>query len=386
MDFNLIARCRDPSDILRRDTPRRSKEVDMNESARAVTDALPFDSTLLDKLMDEAGIDVLVATSKHNIKYLLGRYRFFFYENMDAIGTSRYLPALVYRKGNPGQAAYLGCSMEKWERELGKFWPRHLQLGNVGSTATAEQILDHLKALGGGIRRVGVELAFLPADAERVLRQGLSNIEMVDAVVPLERLRARKAAHEIDFIEKASARVVESMLATFAACEPGVTKQEVVKTLRREEVSRDLMFDYCLITFGTSFNRAPSEQRLETGDIISLDSGGNYQGYIGDLCMIVVGAIWSAFTLTNLQAALMHWTWVYSGYANWLGCLVGAATGAGQMTPIAAGGRTGPLLAEMAVSGALISVRLTSLIAAGLSIWGLRKRTERSFETVIRGR
>ena len=33
---------------------------------------VPFDSGLVDRLMDEAGIDVLVATSKHNVQYLLG--------------------------------------------------------------------------------------------------------------------------------------------------------------------------------------------------------------------------------------------------------------------------------------------------------------------------
>ena len=50
------------------------------------------------------------------------------------------------------------------------------------------------------------------------------------------------------------------------------------------------MFDYCLLTAGTSLNRAPSEQRLAAGDIISLDCGGNYKGYIGDLCrMGIVG-------------------------------------------------------------------------------------------------
>jgi Xaa-Pro aminopeptidase len=63
-----------------------------------------------------------------------------------------------------------------------------------------------------------------------------------------------------------------------------MTKQEVNETLRREEVNRGLVFDYCLLTAGTSLNRAPSEQRLAAGDIMSLDSGGNYKGYIGDLC------------------------------------------------------------------------------------------------------
>ncbi|MBV9064226.1 MAG: aminopeptidase P family protein [Methylobacteriaceae bacterium] len=249
---------------------------------------VPFDTALLDKLMDEAGMDVIVATSKHNVQYLLGGYRFFFYENMEAIGTSRYLPAVVYRKGKPEQAAYIGCAMEDWERELGRFWPENLELGNVGSPATAEQVVAHVKRIGNGIRRIGVEAAFLPADAEAVLRRGLSNVEIADAVVPLERLRARKTPQEIGYLREASERVVESMLSTFKICRPGLTKQEVAESLRREEVNRGLVFDYCLIAVGNSFNRAPSEQRLAAGDIMSLDSGGNYKGYIGDLCRMGV--------------------------------------------------------------------------------------------------
>ncbi|HVU41540.1 MAG TPA: aminopeptidase P family N-terminal domain-containing protein, partial [Xanthobacteraceae bacterium] len=49
----------------------------------------PFDTARLDRLMDEAGIDVLVTTSKHNVQYLLGGHRAFFFESMDAMGLSR---------------------------------------------------------------------------------------------------------------------------------------------------------------------------------------------------------------------------------------------------------------------------------------------------------
>jgi Xaa-Pro aminopeptidase len=57
----------------------------------------------------------------------------------------------------------------------------------------------------------------------------------------------------------------------------------MAEALRREETMRGLIFDYCLIAAGSSLNRAPSEQRWEKGDVLSLDSGGNYRGYIGDL-------------------------------------------------------------------------------------------------------
>jgi hypothetical protein len=38
---------------------------------------LPFDRAHLDGLLDETGIDALVISSKHNIQYLFGGYRFF---------------------------------------------------------------------------------------------------------------------------------------------------------------------------------------------------------------------------------------------------------------------------------------------------------------------
>jgi len=73
----------------------------------AGTAAIPFDQARLDRLMEEAGIDVVLATSKHNVQYLLGCYTFIFFSAMDAIGHSRYLPVVVYEKGRPEHAAYV---------------------------------------------------------------------------------------------------------------------------------------------------------------------------------------------------------------------------------------------------------------------------------------
>src|SRR5207253_4050678 len=69
---------------------------------------------------------------------------------------------------------------------------------------------------------------------------------------------------------------------------PGASTRELTEALRREETDRGLIFDYCLITAGTSLNRAPSDHKWGKGDILSLDSGGNYHGYIGDLCRMAI--------------------------------------------------------------------------------------------------
>jgi Xaa-Pro aminopeptidase len=262
----------------------------MAVAAPEVRKPIPFDVKRLDRLLDDAGIDVLVATSKHNVQYLQGDYKFFFFEAMDAIGVNRYLPAVVYQKGKPETAAYVGNSMEAYEKELGKFWPQSLYLSTWSGPETMQRVVEHIAKLGPGVRRVGIEAAFIPADAEKTLRSGLSNVDVVDAFFPLERLRAVKSPKEIEYLQLASERVVESMNIVYAQAAPGKTKQELAEALRVEEVKRGLAFDYCLIAAGTSLNRAPSEQKLQAGDVLSIDSGGNYHGYIGDLArMGVVG-------------------------------------------------------------------------------------------------
>jgi Xaa-Pro aminopeptidase len=256
-------------------------------SAIAEATALPFDSARLDNLLDEAGMDAVVISSKHNIQYLLGGYRFFFFDHFDAIGVSRYLPLLVYVKGRPEQSTYIGHGMESYEKDLGKFWTPVFQ--TAGATLDSTQLaIDHLRKLAPKVKRVGVERAFLPADAAELMGRELPEVTFVEAHLPLERLRARKTREELDLLRAASELVVDSMLAVIASHGPGATKLELVEALRREEVNRGLTFEYCLITAGASLNRAPSDQVWAAGDILSIDSGGNYKGYIGDLCRMAI--------------------------------------------------------------------------------------------------
>jgi len=256
----------------------------MNEGRHDAVKPAPFDTARLDALLEDEGIDVLVATSKHNVQYLLGGYRFFFFDYMDAIGVSRYLPVVVYQKGRPDNSAYIGCNLENHEKQLGKFWPRVVETTSSNSTSAIQRAVEHIRGLPGPIGKVGVEASFLPWDGAKLLQDGLNNCQIVEAYFPLERLRARKTRAELTQLRAASERVLASMLAVFNGCTPGQTKHELVDRLRREEVERGLTFEYCLMSAGTSFNRAPSGQSLESGDIFSLDSGGNYKGYIGDLC------------------------------------------------------------------------------------------------------
>src|SRR5437660_8886935 len=105
----------------------------MLDPVRPAHSAIPFDAARLDQLMDAAGIDVILATSKHNVQYLLGGHRAFFFDTMDAMGVSRYLPIVVYPKGAPDKAAFIGHRLENHQREVKPFWTPETQTAASGS-------------------------------------------------------------------------------------------------------------------------------------------------------------------------------------------------------------------------------------------------------------
>ncbi|TIM67126.1 MAG: aminopeptidase P family protein, partial [Mesorhizobium sp.] len=245
---------------------------------------IPFDHARVDRLMEEAGIDVLLATSKHNTQYLLGGYKFIFFAAMDAIGHSRYLPVVVYEKGGPDHAAYIGNRMEGAEHQNNPFWTPTFRAACWGTLDAANLAVEHLAKIGKGDARIGIEPAFLPSDAYTLIRKALPDAKLIDATDMLERMRAIKTDAELEKLRIASELITDSMLATIAWAREGTTKTDIIEQLRREETNRGAHFEYCLLTLGASHNRAGSPQAWKKGEVMSIDSGGNYHGYIGDLC------------------------------------------------------------------------------------------------------
>lgn len=101
-------------------------------------------------------------------------------------------------------------------------------------------------------------------------------------------------------------------------------------------------------------------------------------GIVSGVLLISIGAIWQQFSLSDKQLKWLYFSWLYSSYVNWLGCLTGAILGAGKSTPIAASGKIGLETGENIVAFMLVSVALLSFIAIGLSLWGLRADTQKN--------
>ncbi len=153
----------------------------MNAPAK-ISSAIPFDAARLDRLMDEAGMDVLIATSKHNVQYLLGGHRAFFFDYMDAMGLSRYLPVMVYAKGAPDKAAYFGHRLENFQRENHPFWTPVQQCNSSGSIDTMQKAIEHIRKSGIKTAGIGAELSFLPVDAGKTLQDAFAGTPVQDVL------------------------------------------------------------------------------------------------------------------------------------------------------------------------------------------------------------
>lgn len=95
-------------------------------------------------------------------------------------------------------------------------------------------------------------------------------------------------------------------------------------------------------------------------------------GVLGGILLIAIGMAWPAFRLGDTQASIARMSWLISSYLNWFACIAGAMLGTGRMTPVASAGTTAAPVAELLVGAMLIGVTISSLVAVGLSLWGLR--------------
>jgi Xaa-Pro aminopeptidase len=239
--------------------------------------------------MEEAGIDLVLATSRHNTQYLLGGYRSHFFAQMDASGLSRYLPIVGYPRGKPAQAFYVGAPQERSQQALEPLWVLASRTTARTTERAAAEAADLIRDRGLAAATIAVEMPFLPVDTYLALGRLLPDARFVDAVSLLEDLRAVKQPAELLLLKDASERVVDAMLAVVHRATPGITTGQLADLLLQEEVDRGLAFDYCLAAAGTSLNRTPSASITWEQDApLSLDSGGNMRGYIGDLARMAV--------------------------------------------------------------------------------------------------
>jgi Xaa-Pro aminopeptidase len=246
-------------------------------------DAVPFDHHRLDRLLVDAGIDVVLATSPFNVRYLLGGHYFWIKKFTGAMALTQWLPVVGYVRDDPGAAFYYGQAAEIWQHQVSPVWIADTETTTTTFADAIEKTVAALRERDLASATIGIEGHFLPEAAARQLREALPGATFVEANSVLEHQRAIKTPRELEVLRRVTDGVVDAMLAVFATAPEGATTVEISHRLAEEQVRLGLDFDFCLVTAGTSVTRAPSADRWEAGGMLSLDSGAFLDGFLGDV-------------------------------------------------------------------------------------------------------
>ena len=244
----------------------------------------PFDAAKLNRLMEDAGLDLLLASTRHNVRYLTGGYYYHFHANATRMGRTQYLPFVGVPRGRVENAFYVCRAEERGEVEAVVPWISNRVDAMRGTLPAAESAITAIRKLGLAERTIGVELPFLPADAFLALQRGLPKARLLDATPVLDELRAVKTPAEVAHLRTVYDRVAEAIQAAFAAGKPGITTAEIARCVEREIVRRDMAFLYALVCAGPGTLRAPSSAPWERGRILHIDAGGEVGDYLADIC------------------------------------------------------------------------------------------------------
>ncbi|HEX5417372.1 MAG TPA: Xaa-Pro peptidase family protein [Chloroflexota bacterium] len=247
--------------------------------------SIPFNADKLTSLLQAAGLDAVVATSRHNVRYLAG-YVDHFHERAPRGGTGQYIPAVGIARGRYDAAFYVGGVSEKRQLTELPIWIPEINVSGGPSTKTAEVAAGLLKGLVGESATIGVELPFLPADAYLTLQSALPHARLVDATNVLHELRAIKTPAELARIEKVANLDAGAINAAFRAGTPGITTREMSDLVRRDMENAGMDFLWSFTCAGPSYLRAPSEMAWWSGQILHLDCGGEIDDYLADICRV----------------------------------------------------------------------------------------------------
>ena len=145
------------------------------------------------------------------------------------------------------------------------------------------------KSLNLDGKRVGVEPRQLRLLEFRYVKSGAPEADYPDASDVLSSLRLRKDRAEVESMRQAVKIAQDALEATIPSIKIGMTEKELsselVVQLLRHGSEPEMPFSPIVSGGANSANphASPSERRLQAGDLLVVDWGATYDGYISDL-------------------------------------------------------------------------------------------------------
>lgn len=221
----------------------------------------------LDGLLEEAGLDAVLATKDASIAYLTGFW---------GLQLERFF-GVVVRRG--GDGALIAPTLDRDSVEAA---PTGLEkaLYDAAQTNGLATLVERL----GDARRVGVEEDHLNFARAGALTE--AGYELVPATELVMHLRAAKDAQEVEAVRRACRQIEAAYDELWATLKVGDTEAETNARVAYMLARRGATHSEPHILFGehaAQGHGSPGERELREGDVVVADIAAQFDGYWGDL-------------------------------------------------------------------------------------------------------
>ena len=244
----------------------------------------PYDSEKLDRLMEEAGVDLVLASTNHNVRYLTGGYFYHFHDRFEAMGAGRYIAMCGIPRGAPERAFLIGQVGETGQAKDQNLWVPDLIPAERMPGISARDAASAIKKRGLDKACIAVEGDFLPVNSMNALKAELPGASFAEAHPIFEELRAIKTPDEIDIIRRITEADADTIQEAFRTASPGATTRDISRAVEEGMTKRGLHFLWVFTCAGNGMLRAPSTKVWEPGEVLHIDAGGAENGYLTDVC------------------------------------------------------------------------------------------------------
>jgi Xaa-Pro aminopeptidase len=265
----------------------------------------------LQRKMDEAGLDGIVATTLGNVFYLTGvlsdGLQLFPYEHQSYAVITRDCPTEAYLIASLGFAnqAWMGYDSLKGVVTFGKFsrpgpftdtlltekeeWLRVIAQDVEPEATPVDALVVALKKMGLEDKRIGLDELNLKPGVQETLTGKLPQAQLTHVSKLMRWVRKVKTPPEIERLKHVTKMAENAIVATLGIARADVTEYEMAREFDRSIVSQGGKPEFTLIRIGRNGIAGevdPGRTPLKRGDTIWFDVGCSYEGYYADIARI----------------------------------------------------------------------------------------------------
>ena len=261
----------------------------------------------LQKIMDEKGLDAMVATTMGNVYYFTGLMgeglRGFPYDHQTYAVITRDEPlkpyfittqgltnqALDAFAGLRGVAAYgrffrpgpfLDVELNEDEK-----WLQKVAVEEIAHASALDALIFVLEKMGLNDKKVGLDEINLAAGYFETLAEKLPNAKFEKASETLRQIRKVKTPAEVERLRKVAHINETAIMSLLAIVKEGVTEEELAREYSRSVSSQGGVPQFTCLRVGRNgvmAEREPSRAQLKAGEPLFIDVGCEAHGYWAD--------------------------------------------------------------------------------------------------------